>query len=181
MIQFPNLKTSKELECLNVGHIGVNALELIVPFKSPNPIHKTVDAFILHDISMHGKICLVYVPSSHEKMSNAAKSEIQFYSYQTESWYFISETFTEYFRMQILHLGVQGWQLSYTDIGVPQSTLDWLYFYAPHEYSFANHDSKKCLKSQSNTKISMEKVHKMISVIQKEVLTSNPTKKPSFK
>lgn len=34
------------------------------------------------------------------------------------SWYFIAASFTDYFRLMIMHLGLPSWQYAFTDVGL---------------------------------------------------------------
>ncbi|KAI9202998.1 uncharacterized protein BJ171DRAFT_425860, partial [Polychytrium aggregatum] len=47
------------------------------------------------------------------------------------SWFRIAKSFTAYFRLMIEHMGIHGWQLAFTDSGLPPAVLDWMCFYVP--------------------------------------------------
>lgn len=34
-------------------------------------------------------------------------------------WHYLAATFTDYFRLMIMHLGLPHWQYAFTDFGVP--------------------------------------------------------------
>jgi len=34
------------------------------------------------------------------------------------SWFFIANTFTDYFRLMIMHLGLPHWQYAFTQVGL---------------------------------------------------------------
>jgi hypothetical protein len=38
------------------------------------------------------------------------------------NWHFVAPTFTHYFRLMIMHLGVPGWHYAFTDVGMDPST-----------------------------------------------------------
>lgn len=37
-------------------------------------------------------------------------------------WHFLAESFTSYFRMMLVHLGVLGWQQAFSPVGLSPST-----------------------------------------------------------
>lgn len=41
-------------------------------------------------------------------------------------WHFICNTFSDYLRLLVLHLGIIDWQLAYTPEGLPNETLNWM-------------------------------------------------------
>ena len=45
---------------------------------------------------------------------------------QSSRWHYISKTFTQYFRLLVIHLGVHGWQLTFTPEGAPSTTQQWM-------------------------------------------------------
>ncbi|KAJ3078520.1 Tubulin polyglutamylase complex subunit 2, partial [Rhizoclosmatium hyalinum] len=131
--------TPENLAAINARHsISDEVLDLT---RFPNP---PGPAFILHESNGYGKVCLVYpiTPSSltpttkdandpqrHEL--NIKHPEIWFQSAQTSMWFFLTHSFTAYFRLAVIHLGIRGWHILFTDQGVPQEVLDWLNFYTP--------------------------------------------------
>lgn len=36
----------------------------------------------------------------------------------TCNWHFIANTFTDYFRLMVMHLGLPRWQYAFTDVGL---------------------------------------------------------------
>jgi hypothetical protein len=45
---------------------------------------------------------------------------------QSARWHYISKTFTQYFRLMVIHVGIHGWQLAFTPEGVPPVTQQWM-------------------------------------------------------
>ncbi|KAJ3125940.1 Tubulin polyglutamylase complex subunit 2 [Nowakowskiella sp. JEL0407] len=92
--------------------------------------------FLIQECKGIGKVYLrIFGPFSH-----VVKPDIWFHddsnpqnnsSNLLKSWYYISSSFTDYWRLMVAHLGILGWQLGYTERGMPVSTLDWLSFYSP--------------------------------------------------
>jgi tubulin polyglutamylase complex subunit 2 len=79
-------------------------------------------AFIIENCGNYGKVCLCY--SSHQ-------SQIWFYCNDDENWYFLSNTFSAYFRLCLCTLGIKGWQMGYTLVGFPGWTMNWMCYYSP--------------------------------------------------
>jgi hypothetical protein len=50
----------------------------------------------------------------------------------------LASTFTDYYRLLLLHCGLPYWYYKYTDIGIPPYILHWYYTIAP---SLLNSDS----------------------------------------
>ena len=46
-------------------------------------------------------------------------------------WHYVSPSFTHYFRLMVVHLGIIGWQYAYTDIGLDNVTRQWMRLYCP--------------------------------------------------
>jgi tubulin polyglutamylase complex subunit 2 len=46
-------------------------------------------------------------------------------------WFFIANTFTDYFRLMIMHLGLPHWQYAFTQVGLDPQTLQWFRFLSP--------------------------------------------------
>jgi hypothetical protein len=44
----------------------------------------------------------------------------------------IAANYTNYFRLMVSFLGIMGWQLSYSKLGCPQATQDWLQYFVPY-------------------------------------------------
>ncbi|KAI8612478.1 hypothetical protein BC830DRAFT_1171041 [Chytriomyces sp. MP71] len=115
-----------------VGHVkSLHGYEL-----PPGP------AFQIHDIGNNlGIVCLIYPLPSHIQTSETpvilSTCQVWFHATRTQKWYFLANSFSSYFRMAVTHLGIRGWQLLYTDFGVPQELLDWLGFYSPAQAKVA--------------------------------------------
>ena len=46
-------------------------------------------------------------------------------------WYFIANSFTDYFRLMIMHLGLPHWQYAFTNVGLDSLSLQWFRFLSP--------------------------------------------------
>ncbi|XP_036326256.1 tubulin polyglutamylase complex subunit 2-like [Rhagoletis pomonella] len=82
--------------------------------------------FELNTINDVAKVCMVYESSG----SNNPK----FYLLELNAmkWIFLSDTFSEYLRMAIAHLGLPYWELCFSNIGLPSWTEQLFMLLAPH-------------------------------------------------
>lgn len=146
-VSFPTFIRRKSLsgtvssESMELGNIAINPLEHLRLFdikKDGNQNLKAPgEAYILQDISPHGLVCLMYHSTERQDDLNdssvyggSPKTSIYLFAAQDQSWVYLAPDFSSYFRLQLEHLGIKGWQMSRTEAGVPQQTADWLSFYA---------------------------------------------------
>ncbi|XP_034657876.1 tubulin polyglutamylase complex subunit 2 [Drosophila subobscura] len=82
--------------------------------------------FEINNINEMAKVCMLYESTS----SNNPK----FYLLElnTLSWQFLAETFSEYLRMSIAHLGLPYWELCFSSFGLPSWTEQLFLLLAPH-------------------------------------------------
>ncbi|XP_067642411.1 tubulin polyglutamylase complex subunit 2 [Eurosta solidaginis] len=82
--------------------------------------------FEFNTVNDVAKVCMIYEASG----SNSPK----FYLYEmcTMTWIFLSDTFSEYLRMAIAHLGLPYWELCFSNIGLPSWTEQLFMLLAPH-------------------------------------------------
>ncbi|XP_072037495.1 tubulin polyglutamylase complex subunit 2-like [Amphiura filiformis] len=85
--------------------------------------------FELDPCDGHGKVCLVYKDT---KPGTAAPRipEVWFLD-RALRWHFLAPTFTHYFRLMLMHLGLPQWQYVFTDIGLTPQAKQWFNMYAP--------------------------------------------------
>eukprot|EP00050_Salpingoeca_kvevrii_P007835 m.298957 g.298957 ORF g.298957 m.298957 type:complete len:276 (+) comp13999_c0_seq1:55-882(+) len=50
---------------------------------------------------------------------------------RSQAWHVITQSFSDYFRLMALHLGIIGWQYAFTPIGLSPRTKQWFHLYAP--------------------------------------------------
>ncbi|XP_058460056.1 tubulin polyglutamylase complex subunit 2 [Malaya genurostris] len=82
--------------------------------------------FELSTITDLAKVCLVYeTPES----SNPKIFLLEMGSFK---WQFLADTFTEYLRMSIAHLGLPYWELCFSNCGLPSWTEQLFLLLAPH-------------------------------------------------
>ncbi|CAM9678165.1 unnamed protein product, partial [Discosporangium mesarthrocarpum] len=51
-------------------------------------------------------------------------------------WHYMTGSFSSYFRMMVVHLGVLGWQHAYTPMGLSPATQQWMRLYCPDRLLF---------------------------------------------
>jgi len=83
--------------------------------------------FLLQCNVFYGKVCWV-MPKDTDVRST--KSTIWFLD-RSLQWHFLSSSFTQYFRMLVYHMGIQGWQYSFTNIALPSDTQKWFHYFLP--------------------------------------------------
>ena len=55
------------------------------------------------------------------------------YQDNSERWFFIANTFMDYFRLMVTHLGLPDWQSSYTDVGLDPTSRQWFNYLIPNK------------------------------------------------
>eukprot|EP00741_Cyanophora_paradoxa_P022187 tig00021435_g21417.t1 len=59
------------------------------------------------------------------------------------AWHFIAASFTDYFRLLLMHLGVPHWQYAFTDVGLDPATQQWFRFLAPERLAIDQENSRR--------------------------------------
>jgi tubulin polyglutamylase complex subunit 2 len=57
------------------------------------------------------------------------------YQDNSERWFFIANSFMDYFRLMVTHLGLPDWQSAYTDVGLDPTSRQWFNFLVPNNRS----------------------------------------------
>lgn len=52
-------------------------------------------------------------------------------------WHFIADSFTDYFRLVAMHMGVPQWQYAFTDLGLDPVARHWLALFCPERLAVA--------------------------------------------
>jgi len=81
-------------------------------------------AFDIDSTCKGGRLAFFYQGGSHED------PQVWFQGLSCK-WYFIADSFTNYFRLLIMHCGVPFWYYAYTDIGLDPITEQWLRLLVP--------------------------------------------------
>mmetsp|Transcript_14157 Transcript_14157/g.36676 ORF Transcript_14157/g.36676 Transcript_14157/m.36676 type:complete len:230 (-) Transcript_14157:94-783(-) len=82
-------------------------------------------AFDLDSQVMDGQLCLFFRPP------NYAEPQVWFRDL-SRKWHFVAHSFTDYFRLMIMHVGLARWQYAFTDVGLDPATKHWLRLFAPN-------------------------------------------------
>ncbi|KAM8708418.1 hypothetical protein ACLKA7_015397 [Drosophila subpalustris] len=96
---------------------GDNAPPIIMP--------KT-KIFEINNINEVAKVCMFY------ESTNSNNPRFYLLELNTLSWQFLAETFSEYLRMAIAHLGLPYWELCFSSFGLPSWTEQLFLLLAPH-------------------------------------------------
>ncbi|PIK41721.1 putative tubulin polyglutamylase complex subunit 2-like [Apostichopus japonicus] len=106
--------------------------------KDQTPLAKSVNGFPHFDgrsrifeldaCREYGKVCLVY--HNTETGSPAQGAEVWFLD-RSFRWHFLTDSYSEYFQMMLVHLGLPEWQYIFTDIGLSPQVQTWFHMFAP--------------------------------------------------
>lgn len=98
---------------------------------------ETSNNFELDNCNGYGKVCLVYknrktdcIESVREQNIKEHTTEIWFLD-RSLQWHYLTNTFQNYFRLSIAHLGLPQWQALFTEDGLPPFLYQWYYMLAP--------------------------------------------------
>jgi len=69
---------------------------------------------------------------SRRRRGGAADPQV-WYSDNSSRWFFIANSFMDYFRLMVTNLGLPDWQSAYTDIGLDPTSRQWFNFLIPNK------------------------------------------------
>ncbi|XP_062898132.1 tubulin polyglutamylase complex subunit 2 isoform X1 [Mobula hypostoma] len=104
------------------------------PFKKPH-FNSQCRIFELDSCNGNGKVCLVYKNIQSGVVSSSA--EIWFLD-RALYWHFLTDTFTAYYRLMLIYLGLPQWQYAFTKYGVTPQAKQWFNMYKPIVYNTNN-------------------------------------------
>ncbi|CAG9464410.1 unnamed protein product [Pedinophyceae sp. YPF-701] len=81
-------------------------------------------ALCIDDTSPCGPLALLYLRGADRAPSVWLRD-------RTGAWAYVAETFTDFFRLSVMHLGLPGWPLALTPWGLDADTRTWLGFLSP--------------------------------------------------
>lgn len=117
--------------------------------------------FELDPCDGYGKVCLVYRES--RTGGTDPKVEIWFLD-RSLAWHYITDSFTSYYRLMIMHLGLPQWHYALTETGLSQQAKQWFNLYAPLRFELDTelslHSSRPVDSYVSTTQIDIGKVFK---------------------
>ena len=67
---------------------------------------------------------------------------------QSSRWHYMCKTFTEYFRLLVLHFGLYGWQLAFTPEGLPLTTQQWMGIFCKERLIVDKHWRERLLSAK---------------------------------
>lgn len=91
---------------------------------------------------LKARVCLVYKNTRNE-MPAGPNPEIWLLD-RSLSWHFIANDFTTFFRLMVVHLGLQEWQLLFSNIPVSSKARQWFNFFAPTRLLLSSHHYNAC-------------------------------------
>eukprot|EP00762_Andalucia_godoyi_P000047 ANDGO_02300.mRNA.2 hypothetical protein GUITHDRAFT_142064 len=87
-----------------------------------------VAAFDLDVTCLCGRLCLLF---------NRGPSLPQVWLFDLGcQWHFVANSFTDYFRLLIMHLGIPNWQYIFTDCGLDSVTQQWMRLFSPQRLQY---------------------------------------------
>eukprot|EP00294_Goniomonas_avonlea_P016359 CAMPEP_0114550366 /NCGR_PEP_ID=MMETSP0114-20121206/6037_1 /TAXON_ID=31324 /ORGANISM="Goniomonas sp, Strain m" /LENGTH=340 /DNA_ID=CAMNT_0001735139 /DNA_START=40 /DNA_END=1062 /DNA_ORIENTATION=+ len=84
-------------------------------------------AFDLDSTCMNGRVALLY--------KRGFNNPAVWFQDLSCKWNFVADSFTDYFRLVIMHLGLPHWQYAYTEIGMDRVSQQWFRFLSPERLS----------------------------------------------
>uniref|UniRef100_UPI00398EF654 tubulin polyglutamylase complex subunit 2 n=1 Tax=Pristiophorus japonicus TaxID=55135 RepID=UPI00398EF654 len=88
--------------------------------------------FELDGCNGNGKVCLVYKNTESGVVSTHAA--IWFLD-RALYWHFLTDSFTAYYRLMLIHLGLPQWQYALTKYGISPQAKQWFNMYKPVAYT----------------------------------------------
>mmetsp|Transcript_4963 Transcript_4963/g.9589 ORF Transcript_4963/g.9589 Transcript_4963/m.9589 type:complete len:390 (+) Transcript_4963:60-1229(+) len=79
--------------------------------------------FNLDSACQDGHVALLFRSRTH-------KPEVWFQDLACE-WHFLAISFSDYFRLLVMHVGLPHWQYVFTDVGLPPASKEWFRYIAP--------------------------------------------------
>ena len=105
---------------------------------------------------LNGRLGLVF-------RSNNAKPQIYFQDLSGD-WFFIANSFTDYFRLMVMHLGLPNWQYAFTDVGLDTTSQQWFRFLSPERLAIDIKSRKKQVKKAKRLKKRSKKLRRRNNV-----------------
>ena len=139
-----------------LGQMHFNSLRDIVPFRlgsyvlrrlGEDPIDLEAEEIMVFDLDkkvLNGRLGLVYRGIN-------SKPQIYFQDLSGD-WFFIANSFTDYFRLMVMHLGLPNWQYAFTDVGLDTTSQQWFRFLSPERLAIDIKSRKKQVKKAKRQK-----------------------------
>ena len=139
-----------------LGQMHFNSLKDISRFKlgnynlrrlgddPANASHEEITVFDLDKKVLNGRLGLVY-------SGNHSKPQIYFQDLSGD-WFFIANSFTDYFRLMVMHLGLPNWQYAFTEVGLDTTSQQWFRFLSPERLAIDLKSRKTQVKKAKKQK-----------------------------
>jgi hypothetical protein len=112
-------------------------------------VGRSIQALILERSNTCGDIALVYLSpessSSSSSSSNLSSSPEVWLRDLFGKWNFLATNFSNYYRMMLVHLGLESWQLLFTDLSVDPFMKPWFHLFIPKRLAL---DEREMIKYQ---------------------------------
>ena len=84
-------------------------------------------AFDLDSTCLDGRLALLF-------RTGVDGAQVWFQN-RSGDWYFVATSFTDYYRLMMMHLGVPRWQYAFTEVGLDPLSTQWFRFLCPDRLS----------------------------------------------
>jgi len=98
--------------------------------------------YLLDSTCRGGRICLVYKDTDD-------RPQVWFQALSCK-WFFVAKTFTDYYRLMIMHLGLPYWCYAFTDVGLDPVTKQWLRHLLPQRLAIDKRGDNERKNSSEN-------------------------------
>ena len=139
-----------------LGQMHFNSLRDITQFRlesyklrrlGDDPIDTSGEEIRVFDLDkkvLNGRLGLVF-------RGNNSKPQIYFQDLSGD-WYFIANSFTDYFRLMVMHLGLPNWHYAFTEVGLDTTSQQWFRFLSPERLAIDMKSRKKQVKKTKRLK-----------------------------
>jgi tubulin polyglutamylase complex subunit 2 len=173
-LPFGYLHINSLQEMSPISKESMDELQAVVP----NALY----AFDIDSQANNGRVALIYKSnnnnenynnksklkqSSNDLVTNSMKKENQnlnidlkneiWFQDLSMQWFFITHSFTQYFRLCLLHLGIPHWQYAFTTIGLPAQSRMWFAFLSPERFEIDKHGKRDALEERDSSIIALYK------------------------
>ena len=125
------------------------------PVSSDEEEFQDIATFDLDNEVKDGRLGLVY-------NNTFTKPQVYFQDLSSD-WFFIANSFTDYFRLMVMHLGLPHWQYAFTEVGLDTTSQQWFRFLLPERLAIDINSRKtqvkKAKKHKKETKKERFSIH----------------------
>mmetsp|Transcript_13103 Transcript_13103/g.19117 ORF Transcript_13103/g.19117 Transcript_13103/m.19117 type:complete len:284 (+) Transcript_13103:1913-2764(+) len=161
-----------------LGYMHVNKLKEIVPFNFKSYALRTlgddppesddeeqdVKGFNLDNQVFDGRLGLIYY--------DTVDSPKVYFQDLSGHWFFIANSFTDYFRLMVMHLGLPHWHYAFTEVGLDTTSQQWFRFLSPERLTIDMKSRNTQIKRMRKQKKDVKKEQVLIRSIRRRRNTS---------